>query len=187
MSDIEHQASRYLKPMLFGSLSVAISPVAQTWLATWALLKSSLIPYVLPDPQYVPQGHYSEFHRLKKPWWQHAILLGRYSGTLPAGAHTYLFDVTGKDAKGLAVQGELYGITLHVHTLVVQTVGHSLPGGIQPKFASELAPFVVRVWPNGPRDIGWPPQTMDDEVLGGFRRAFDSMLGEQGFYRPQGS
>jgi hypothetical protein len=176
MSDIEHRASRYMKPMVFGFLSVPLSSTAQTQLATWALLKSFLIPYVLPDSQYVPQTHYAEFQHLKKPWWQHAILLGRYNGILPSGAHTYLFDVTGKDANGLTVRGELYGITLHVHKLVVQTVGHSMPGSIQPKFPSEFAPFVVRVWPNELRDIAWPPQTIDDEILEAYRRSFDRIV-----------
>ena len=83
--------------------------------------------YVLPDPEYVPQAHYEELHRLKIPGWQHAILLGRYDGTPRAAAHEY-------PEPWLEGIGQILGQTVNCLTAEAQLARH---GGYAGRIADE--------------------------------------------------
>jgi len=107
--------------------------------------------YVLPDPEYVPQAHYEELHRLEIPWWQHAILLGRYDGTPRAAAHEY-------PEPWLEGIGQILGQTVNCLTAEAQLARHGrfrafagarhLPNLEQPdEFNRHLLSFLTRALP----------------------------------------
>jgi hypothetical protein len=83
MSGIEKRAGDCLKLLLFGTLAASLDNQSQLRLATWAMLKSLLVPYLqddggpprgrprrfrpAPDPGIVPAAHYAEFHEKRQP------------------------------------------------------------------------------------------------------------------------
>ena len=187
MSGIENRASTCLKSMLFSSLAVSLDNQSQLRLATWAMLKGLLVPYLeddgapprgraprfrpTADPRIVPSAHYDEFEKKREPWKKQVIYLAQHDGTLPSGAHTFNFMLTTRDSLPFTPPAEAYGVTFHIDKLVVQVFGHSAPAGFEAQFPQEFGPYVVRVWPVGQSIVWPPPHTMDARTLIGFRSA----------------
>ena len=187
MSGIEKRASECLKSLLFGSLAVSLDNHSQLRLATWAMLKALLVPYLqdsgtpkqgrppqfrlVPDPRIVPAVHYSEFERKREPWKKQVIYLAQHDGTLPSGAHLFNFVLTSRDSIPFTPPADAYGITFHIDRLVVQVFGHSAPAGIEAQFPQEFSRYVLRVWPLGLSVVRPPPHVVDANTLLGFRSA----------------
>lgn len=185
MSGIEDRASACLKAMLFGTLAVSLDNQSQLRLATWAMLKALLVPYLqedgppplgpsqpfrpASDPGIVPAAHYAEFHDKREPWEKQVIYLALHDGTLASGLQTVKFELTTRDSVPFTPAAEAYGVTFHIDKLVVQVFGHSAPDGVHVQFPQEFSPYVVRVWPVGPNIVWPPPNIMDAQTLLGFR------------------
>jgi hypothetical protein len=175
MSDIETRASEYLKPILFGSLPLALEPNAQRRIAAWALLKTLTLPYCSTDSDQIPTEHYPAFYRSKMPWNQHRIFIAKYDGRQASGFRSILFDITRKDGARIVEKAKLYGFTFQIRALVIQMVGVTATSHIPVRLPAVFAPYVVPVWPTT-ASIAWPPERIfNEEQLPAFFAAFLAM------------
>ncbi|SRR5712692_53174 len=159
MSEIEAAVIPILTPMIFDSAAAELHEPQLTYVATWAVLRSLVVP-LAAGPDDLPIGYYRTLHRHRKVLPNTAVWLGHLDGT---DARTAFFiGVTldsNIDREGDKPDG--YIATMAIGELVTRVF--ILDPGI-----GELGPVsnvgydenLVRVWPNVDA-ASWPPKALD--------------------------